>query len=35
MSRYIDAKDMEQRVRYGSHVIHWMPLPDQPKGDKA
>ena len=22
-------------VRYGSHVSHWMPLPDQPKGDKA
>lgn len=22
-------------VRYGSHVTHWMPLPEPPKGDKT
>lgn len=22
-------------VRYGSHVTHWMPLPEPPKGDKS
>lgn len=22
-------------VRYGSHVTHWMPLPELPKGDKS
>ena len=22
-------------VHYGSHVTHWMPLPESPKGDKA